>query len=156
MTTTIDVINRHTTKAPVDIYQIIRDIGIELTWQDLDDGISGWIEPICDDRYKIVINETHASTRQRFTAAHELGHYIFHRDLIGSGVGDSRAYRSIARFSNNAILPIHETQANRVAANILMPRELLADRQHEDVFALAKEFEVSPAAMSIRLGRGNL
>lgn len=156
MTTTIDVIKRHTAKAPVDIYQIIRDIGIELTWQDLDGGISGWIEPTSDDKYKIVINKTHASTRQRFTAAHELGHYIFHRDLIGNGVGDNRAYRSIDRFPNTAILPIHETQANRVAANILMPRELLADRQHDDIPTLAKEFEVSTAAMSIRLGRGSL
>ena len=28
------------------------------------------------------------------TAAHELGHYVYHRDRIGDGIYDDAAYRS--------------------------------------------------------------
>lgn len=149
----MEVIRRHWDSAPVPIDQVIRDIGLPLFHEPLEDNISGYIER-SDGSYRIVVNSNHAQTRQRFTAAHELGHYIYHRNLLGDGVGDNRAYRTEGTHRPNAnIRPIHERQANSFAANVLMPRHRLTDVEHETTAALAARFGVSQAAMRIRLGR---
>jgi Zn-dependent peptidase ImmA (M78 family) len=110
------VIEQHWNSTPVPIDQIIRDIGLPLCQEVMADNISGYIERQ-NGSYRIVVNANHAPTRQRFTAAHELGHYIYHRDLLGEGVGDNRAYRTEGTDRPNAnIRPIHERQANSLTA----------------------------------------
>lgn len=149
----VQVIAKHWDSTPVPIDAIISEIGLPLCYEPLDDGISGYIERT-NGSYKIVVNSNHARTRQRFTAAHELGHYIFHRDLLGEGVGDNRAYRTEGtRLANANIRPMHERQANSFAANVLMPRHRLTNVGGQATTALAQMFEVSPEAMRIRLGR---
>ena len=147
------VIEKHWNSTPVPIDQIIQEIGLPLSYKTMDDHISGYIERR-NGSYQIVVNARHAPTRQRFTAAHELGHYIFHRDLLGEGVGDNRAYRTEGTGHDNAnIRPIHERQANSFAANVLMPRHRLTDVGGDSTAVLATRFGVSQAAMKIRLGR---
>lgn len=147
------VIAKHWDSTPVPIDKIIQDIGLPLSYEFLADNISGYIERT-DGSYRIVVNALHPETRQRFTAAHELGHYIYHRDLLGEGVGDNRAYRTEGTNRPNAnIRPIHERQANSFAANVLMPRHRLTDVSGESTAALATKFKVSQQAMAIRLGR---
>ncbi|RJG57985.1 ImmA/IrrE family metallo-endopeptidase [Sphingobium terrigena] len=147
------VIAQHWNSTPVPIEAIIRDIGLPLSYEPMDDNISGYIERQ-NGSYRIVVNSSHAPTRQRFTAAHELGHYIYHRDLLGEGVGDNRAYRTEGTDRPNLnIRPIHERQANSFAANVLMPRHRLSDVAEQSTAALAARFAVSQAAMKIRLGR---
>lgn len=147
------VIAKHWDSTPVPIDEIIREIGLPLGYEALADNISGYIERQ-NGSYRIVVNSNHAPTRRRFTAAHELGHYVFHRDLLGEGVGDNRAYRTEGTERPNAnIRPIHERQANSFAANVLMPRHRLMNVGHETTAALAERFGVSQEAMRIRLGR---
>lgn len=147
------VIAQHWDSTPVPIDAIIRDVGLSLCYEPMADNISGYIERQ-NGSYRIVVNSNHASTRQRFTAAHELGHYVYHRDLLGEGVGDNRAYRTEGTDRLNAnIRPMHERQANSFAANVLMPRHRLADVSGESTAALAARFAVSQEAMRIRLGR---
>ncbi len=147
------VIEKHWDSTPVPIEQIIREVGLPLCYEALDDNISGYIERN-NGTYRIVVNAGHAPTRQRFTAAHELGHYVYHRDLLGDGVGDNRAYRTEGTNRPNLnIRAIHERQANSFAANVLMPRHRLSDVASEDTASLAAKFKVSPQAMGIRLGR---
>jgi Zn-dependent peptidase ImmA (M78 family) len=147
------VISKHWDSTPVPIDAIIRDIGLPLSYEPMDDNISGYIERQRGG-YRIVVNAIHPPTRQRFTAAHELGHYIYHRDLLGEGVGDNRAYRTDGTDRPNAnIRPIHERQANSFAANVLMPRHRLTNVGLESTSDLASRFWVSQAAMKIRLGR---
>lgn len=147
------VIAKHWDSTPVPIDEIIREIGLPLGYEALADNISGYIERQ-NGSYRIVVNSNHAPTRRRFTAAHELGHYVFHRDLLGEGVGDNRAYRTEGTERPNAnIRPIHERQANSFAANVLMPRHRLTNVAHETTQALAERFGVSKEAMRIRLGR---
>lgn len=147
------VVEKHWNSTPVPIDRIINEIGLPLSYEALADHISGYIERV-NDSYRIVVNASHAETRRRFTAAHELGHYIFHRDLLGDGVGDNRAYRSDDTDRPNAdIRPIHERQANSFAANVLMPRHRLTDVAGESTAELAARFNVSQQAMAIRLGR---
>lgn len=150
----IEVIERHWNKTPVPIYEMIEDFGLQFEFADMPDNVSGWIERLSSGTYKIAVNWAHPSTRQRFTAAHELGHFIYHRDLLGDGVADNRAYRSEGTSRPNPnIRPVHERQANSFAANILMPRHALAKiPDKSNIPLLASMFEVSQEAMRIRLG----
>ncbi|MGK2286561.1 ImmA/IrrE family metallo-endopeptidase [Pedomonas sp. V897] len=150
----LSVISKYWDRKPVPIEEIITDLGLELVKESLDNEVSGYIERKPDGRYRIVVNGNHPRTRQRFTAAHELGHYIYHRDLLGDGVGDNRAYRAEGtRRPNPYIRPQHERQANSFAANVLMPRHALINVGNRNTEELAKEFGVSTEAMRIRLGR---
>lgn len=150
----IEVIQRHWNQTPVPIESIISDMGVQFDLEPLDGDVSGFIERKPDGAYRIVVNSTHPMTRRRFTAAHELGHYIYHRELLGDGVGDNRAYRAEGTDRPNPkIRPMHERQANSFAANVLMPRHALTNVDDVPTGTLATLFMVSPEAMRIRLGR---
>lgn len=152
----LEVIDKYASVTPVPVFQILHEAGLGPEFRSLDENISGWIERCQDSSYRVVVNAGHALVRQRFTAAHELGHYIYHLELLGSGVGDTRAYRADSTpFPNAQIMPMHERQANSFAANLLMPRTVIADLKAAGVTApedLAERFEVSLHAMCIRLG----
>jgi Zn-dependent peptidase ImmA (M78 family) len=152
----LKMIDKHRGRIPVPVFEIITDIGLLLEIRPLEDHVSGWIELTDQNTYKIVVNSTHAPTRQRFTAAHELGHFLYHRDLLGAGTGDTRAYRTEASPLPNAkIRPRHERQANSFAANLLMPLETIQQliaAGVQDVATMAERLGVSEEAMKIRLG----
>lgn len=152
------IIQSYLADAPVNIEGIIRSLGIELDKKaELDDGISGQIERLSTGAYKISVNKNDHYFRQRFTMAHELAHFLFHRSLIGDGVDDNKAYRSTSqgRFFNTNITDKHETQANQFAASVLMPESLVRKLRNElggDLDKLSTTLQASKQAISIRLG----
>jgi Zn-dependent peptidase ImmA (M78 family) len=154
------VIERHWDRAPVDIISIIRELGIIYLEEPFRTNDSAFIDRI-RDAYRIVVNSTHPHTRRRFSAAHELGHYVYHRDLIGAGIADSIAYRSsnAERYRNTAITSRMESQANQFAATVLMPMRLIEQLVMEQGVNLDMEWprlahmlDVSEEALRIRLG----
>jgi Zn-dependent peptidase ImmA (M78 family) len=157
MTTNIfQIAERHWASGPpVNVQAIIAETGVRYAELPKQDSISGLIEAY-GAGFRIVVNSNHSLVRRRFTAAHELGHYVYHRDLIGDGIIDDAAYRSdkIGQYGNTKILREHETQANRFAAIILMPTFLLDKLQGEglSVAEMARRFQVSERALQIRLG----
>lgn len=144
------VVAKYQRAAPVDLGAISRELGIAVYSTPLGTSIAGQL--IRDSRkggssgFAIYINVEDHPNRQRFTHAHELAHFILHRDLISSGIIDDTMYRS--ELSN-----FYEVQANRLAADILMPVRLVkAWRIKEpEPTRLAATFKVSPQAMTIRL-----
>jgi hypothetical protein len=152
----LKIIESHDDGTPVPVFEIIAQLGLGPEFKPLEDDISGWIECLESGAYRIVINSKHPRTRQRFTAAHELGHFIYHRDLLGQGTGDTKAYRSeLSTLPNTRIRPRHERQANSFAANLLMPLrsiEHLRAKGVNDAGDLADHLGVSHEAMRIRLG----
>ena len=155
-----ELINQYRKTAPVDVEGLARALGISVRRAYLGSDLSGMIERHDEDKYLITVNAAHVLTRQRFTVAHELGHYMLHRQEIGDGMEDDAAYRSSStgRYKNSCIGPREETQANQFAANLLMPWELL-EKLREEGFSLpeqaarlASRLEVSLRAMRIRLG----
>lgn len=84
-----------------------------------DDAISGAIQRR-NNGFVIRINRSHSANRQRFTMAHELAHYLLHRDEIGDGIQDDMLYRS----SKADKL---EFEANRFASSLLMPKFLIEE-----------------------------
>jgi len=132
---------------PVDLDGMARALGVDVvTDPTLPEGIAGKIER-ADRGYRITLNGREGRRRQRFTLAHELAHFILHRDLIDDGITDSVMYRS--RMSDEI-----ESQANRFAADLLMPASAMRAlwRQGIKSFAgMAAKFDVSTEAARIRM-----
>lgn len=83
----------------------------------LGDDISGYIEKV-NGKYVIVINNLQSPLRQRFTLAHEFGHYSLHRDNLEGKHQDTTLFRD----ANEDSLGI-EYAANDFAAELLIPKE---------------------------------
>jgi Zn-dependent peptidase ImmA (M78 family) len=149
----LKVIQEHSHVLPVRIDKIIAEIGLTLRQEEMAEHVSGYIAKK-GDSYEIVVNSSHTENRKRFTAAHELCHYIYHRDLIGDYAGDNLEYRSRNTGRDNlSIQIVHERQANTFAANVLMPAHMLINVDHMRTEKLADMFAVSRSVMAIRLGR---
>ena len=154
----LDIIKQYWNSAPVPVGDIARALGVPVLAVGFPANISGAIQRD-GEGYKIVVNKNHAKTRQRFTVAHELGHFIYHRDLLGGGVGDNLAFRAEdTELPNPNITITHERQANTFASNLLMPNHLIAQLKAQGLKTpeqLADALEVSPEAMRIKLGLSN-
>lgn len=154
----LSLVNDFRRQVPVNVELLAKSLGIEVNYMNLDAETSGMIERTPNNRFRIVVNGNHPHTRQRFTIAHELGHYFNHRHLIGDGILDDRAYRSAAsgRYTNTAIGRRQETEANQFAATLLMPIDPINKLRHEtginDPSAVARKIEVSEQAYCIRMG----
>ena len=142
---------------PVKIATMARALGIEVKSATLRPRISGQLQrsPESPSGFRIRVNRHEAQTRQRFTIAHEVAHYLLHREFIGDGIEDSILYRS-------TLSDTREAEANRLGAQLLMPeksvlrvlRELGGRATPEIARIMAERYDVSEAAMSIRLGLG--
>lgn len=148
--TAVEIIGRHLDSAPVDVHAIAEELGLGLVVdRSMSDDISGKIERHRASRagYRITVNGRHSGTRQRFTVAHEIAHYVLHSDLIGDGIVDDAMYRS----SRGDHI---ERQANLYAAAVLMPAPLVRQKFREGVRSygeMAKTFEVSYQVAEIRM-----
>lgn len=147
-----EIMRRRRRKAPVPVQAVALDLGIKVYVSGWQGPISGLIrtDPKLGGRsgFAIIVNNSHSDVRQRFTIAHEIGHYVYHRESIGDGVTDDTLYRS-------RLGGAMETHANRFAAWLLMPWNLVVreiGRGADSVERLAEVFRVSKSAMSIRLG----
>ncbi len=157
-----DAINYFKSTAPVDVEGLSLALQLKVERQNLSDEICGMIKKK-DDKYTIIVNQNHILTRQRFTIAHEIGHFIYHRPKIGDGLVDNAMYRQITYngIINNEINAKDEQQANNFAANLLMPINLIEQIKNKmngiyDPIKLAHDLKVSPQAVKIRLENLNI
>jgi hypothetical protein len=151
----IEIVDKHTSAIPVRVGKLAKDLGLEVVLAGLSPNISGLIEPSpsAESGFVIKINKYETDERQRFTLAHEIAHFLLHKDYIKNGVVDNIMYRS-------SLSSRKETEANKLAADILMPistvlcelTEIGGKRDEIAAVALARKFRVSTAAMKVRLG----
>ncbi|WP_377277224.1 ImmA/IrrE family metallo-endopeptidase [Rhizobium sp. R86522] len=149
----MEVLERYLGRTPINVIGAIRDLGIEYFEEPLDDGVSGSIDLI-DGKYEIRVNSNQSLQRRRFTAAHELAHYLLHRDLLRQHGHLDRLFSSGQVVSGQTLSPAHEVEANKLAAEILMPERAVRDElvwSHYDIEKIARQFQVSVPAMEIRL-----
>lgn len=152
---TIEKIQGAQDGAPIRLSAIANTLGLKVISTTLPNGISGEIRPDPENagHYIIRVNRNDSARRQRFTVAHEIGHFLLHREEIGDGITDDVLYRS-------SLSDRREAQANRIAADLLMPQNLVDEwmdrartlRVDNVIGFLADKFNVSEAAMKIRLG----
>ena len=130
------------------IAELVEEVGGQIHYEDLDLSIhTGTIYVHGERDFDVLLPEFQPPTRERFTLAHELGHYILHSDcgripiiaprLPAGEVAESRL----------------EWEANWFAAGFLMPEALFREAFEQlggQLAAVAAEFRVSQGAAEIR------
>lgn len=148
----------------IDVVRVADRLGIELMIYDFGEDVSGVL--LRDgNKAKIGYAINNGKRRQRFTIAHELGHYVLNHQRRGVFVDTPEKYFTFFRdLKSSTGEDFQEREANAFAAALLMPRELLIeaakaiyhsgitrDEEFDIVTMLADKFNVSKLAMSIRL-----
>lgn len=100
--------------APVDVFGAIEDDQIWLRFDELEN-LYGFFQR-AGDVAGIALHSGHPTSLQRFTAAHEYGHFVLGHSF--SQDGDAELYA-------NGGLPLKEIQAQAFAAEFLMPLALV-------------------------------
>jgi Zn-dependent peptidase ImmA (M78 family) len=146
-------------QVPVPIDLVARGLNLKTEASVLGDDISGLLV-VEKRRGAIGYNSTHAHVRQRFTVAHEIGHYVMHvKNSTHSRLFIDR-YVAFRDDESSAGNDWEEVEANAFGAALLMPARLVRDEikkrkldldDEDDLSALAKQFLVSTSAMSYRL-----
>jgi hypothetical protein len=153
--------------AYVDVYPIDADCAVPV--EEIASSYLGLLvrdsalEPGVSGELRIREREIHVNAaegrrwprRRRFTIAHEIGHWVLHRDDIADLVV-TRTIEHVPRDAEQATTPekVREREANRFAAELLMPEDRVraAVAAHgAGVVDQARLFEVSALSMAWRL-----
>lgn len=151
----------HTATVPVPVEAIAKELGVAIRREHFDaPDVSGVLIREPGQTPVIGVNTATVAVRQRFTVAHELGHFLLHQ---GKRLVLDRAVR--VNFRDNAsslATDAEEIEANAFAASLLMPSGLVLAELHKQlrgrpcsdselVERLATRFKVSRSAMEFRL-----
>jgi len=146
---------------PVRVDKIAEKLKAKLSFEPFEgeDDISGILYR--DEKQTVIgINSTHSKVRQRFTIAHEIGHLVLHDgDLFVDQTMRVNFRDKRSSLAENQ----HEIEANKFAAELLMPQEMIrrevmkhitkkkAATETQLIAELARVFDVSEQAMGYRL-----
>lgn len=133
---------------PIDPIAMAQDIGIEVWASALGDDVAGLLVKKQRGAPEIYLNVNDHPNRQRFTCAHELGHF-YARKLDGSD--DDWNYVDYRDDLSSKGADPDERFANGFAAALLMPRAMLAQHLHLPKRQIARLFQVSQIALEHRL-----
>lgn len=127
----------------------IKVVADSITSPILQNGESGVVKK--DNTKAIIyINPAESLERQRFTIAHELGHYV-----CGHLTDSSEMFRDTSIVYSRNNYDFQEYEANVFAAELLMPKEkidfLINSKGIATIEELASALIVSYSAMTIRL-----
>ena len=144
-------------KPNFDVKKLASQLKIKLIEKTMSDEVSGFFV-MTEGLPVITYNKLHKPKRQRFTIAHEIGHFILHskEQPISIDKVPKVMFRNSASSSGEIL---KEREANSFAASLLMPKALIEhDIEHlspifiEDAISkMANDFGVSEQAMSFRL-----
>jgi Zn-dependent peptidase ImmA (M78 family)/transcriptional regulator with XRE-family HTH domain len=135
---------------PVNVYKSLLCLGIRSRMTTLH-LISGAFIPGAESSPGVLINSDQPYERQRYSAAHELGHFV----LNHASDGETPIVSPLGRR-----FEAKEVEADAFAAEFLMPQALIIDelkhlrqreRLEDQVYRLADRFLVSFQAMTLRL-----
>jgi Zn-dependent peptidase ImmA (M78 family) len=151
------------------VEHIATSLGIGIQKTPTEDGLSGFLyRDFAKDRTVIGVNALHPENRQRFTIAHELGHFLLH---VRSGVHvdptESGPHIVFRDGLSSEGTDTAEVEANVFASELLMPAQtvlkdleevgpldLLDDESMEATLTeFAIRYKVSKQAITIRIAR---
>ncbi len=150
------------TAPPVNIEAIAKRLGLTVVYEDLGPDVSGLLVSKGNDAYVFIQRSDHAH-RRRFSIAHEVAHFVLRHQFDGGRHVHVDRGHFISQRGPRASAGIDpkEIEANQFAACLLMPSKLIRDSVRatagemplldHHVSSLAREYEVSDQAMTIRL-----
>lgn len=157
------------TELPIKVEKIAEKLSIRIKKSPSDE-FSGLL--IFRDSGKsalIALNSEEPETRQRFTVAHEIGHFLLHKsheafvDFLPSHRRNKTSIHGSEELSKEEIQYLQspkEKEANAFAAALLMPRNTLIKDLKKykstvltevDILTLASKYNVSEDAMRFRI-----
>jgi Zn-dependent peptidase ImmA (M78 family) len=146
--------------APINVEEIAQRRNAIIHKQAVDDDFSGYLFRDTARLAAVIgLNSDHHPNRQRFTLAHELGHFLLH---TGDEVHIDRQFIMKRRDGKSSEgTNVEEVEANLFAAELLMPEHFLFQDieqfggidllDEKTVGWLAQKYRVSQQAMTIRL-----
>jgi predicted transcriptional regulator len=143
-------------KLPIDVEKIARRLKVRVEKADLGEGCSGVLVRT-GKTAQVGVHFRHHPNRQRFTIAHELGHYRLHE---GGTYIDRTTTARFRKDESGSGTEVEEREANQFAAALLMPEKLVRAEFAKHPFdlgdddqlrKLCRTFEVSSQAMMWRL-----
>jgi hypothetical protein len=147
-----EISRRFRSTAPVNIAGLAKALGLAVRQANLGPEIAGEIFPDLyrggPSGYTIRVNLSDSPTEKRLTVAHEIAHFLRHRDRIRNRLVDDRMFRS--RLGST-----REREAEELAYDLLMPRALIGNLRStgmNDPVQLAEKFNVPIRVMKRRLG----
>lgn len=151
---------------PVDVNAIADAHRVGIKIEAMEDDVSGMMVTSEAGVASILINASHATVRQNFSTAHELGHYFLHRSTSPVFVDSKRGAQVFYRDGKAAAgTNYQEIEANAFAAELLMPEAEIRkifpekisamelDYFEETIEKVARDWKVSKSALTIRLSR---
>lgn len=156
---------------PIPVERIARNLGAAIRKEPYEGDLSGALYRRGGECI-IGVNKNDNGLRQRFTIAHEVGHLVLHDGPVyidrkyTSELSKPAETQSGKRFFRDKVSSMatnpHEIEANRLAAALLMPQDLLFEdiekrsisipiRNLADIKPLASRYRVSLEAMVFRL-----
>ncbi len=135
-------------EAPVDVKKIASFLGFKVIEYPFPDKLKGVVRIRENQSIKVIgVNDKHPEYLQRYTIAHELGHYLNgHEHLENEFIDDDTRYYD-SHFQQ-------EKDADRFAAELLMPKNFLEEDLKIiglDIEKLKEKYNVSEQALWIRL-----
>jgi Zn-dependent peptidase ImmA (M78 family) len=135
---------------PIDPEYVAECEGVEVVYADFEapfsDEISGFYDPAAN---QIVVNKAIPPNRKTYTIAHELAHFLLHREYA-----ESEQYKVLPRKNGyeDGTKPAVEQEADAFAAELLVPISMLRDYAYiGDAEELSRIFCVSRDALSYRM-----
>jgi Zn-dependent peptidase ImmA (M78 family) len=139
------------TVPPVQIEEIIESHGIKLEKINAAENFDGELIP---DKRLIRINKSNPKNRQRFTMAHELGHWVLYHKSRLFEMNEEPALESLngyslsleSKFSNKQ----REIEANYFASELLIPLSWIEvdwRKYKQDIKKLCDLYQVSEQAL---------
>jgi Zn-dependent peptidase ImmA (M78 family) len=137
---------------PVEVERIASVLGFKVVLYDFDDDSVSGMLVIEDEVRAIGVNSKQHPNRQRFSVAHEIGHFLAgHEDHDHSDFVDQKKFYVDELFATH---DPKEQEANEFAAELLMPEQMLRRDLAsglKDPKALASRYGVSEQALWIQL-----
>lgn len=138
------IADNYISRPPVRVFELAKNYGLMVKESTaLNSTISGFIYI---ETNVIVINASEPVTRQAFTVAHELGHWLLHHPQLENNPDLGIMYRSPL---GGQVDPT-EQEANTFAANLLVPKMLLSEYQGLEDGRVANIFAVSEEVIRYR------